>query len=354
MNKLLIVILYFIIVLFLLEAVLYFAGIPKDYKPHIAPVQFQSTVGMKSAWTNQRSKSIDFIYDRNPRGYFRDNNTVRHITNGAGFRGPEILQEQSKTVYRVLFLGDSITFGEGVYFKDTYPEQFKNLAQNDGLFNGKTVESINAGVGGYNTRNEYTLLEDIVGFYKIKPDRIVVGYYLNDADETLFKVNSNGEFTRIASGPESFIDSTKKMPELFKIFRTFRIAWNWYIGKVITEKTVDYYHAAYREDSLGWLETKRAINDFGNFQRTTGIPITFMIFPALFRLNDYPFMVEQGKVVKELEDNNLEYISLLPLLSKYTGPELWVHPTDQHPNEIVHKIVAEALISKFSNLKLDQ
>lgn len=340
--------LYFLIVLLSLEAVLYVLDAPKSCRPHSIPEQFQSTVGMKSTYTNKRSISIEFIYDCNPRDYFRDNNTIQHITNSAGFRGPEISAEKQKNTYRILFLGDSITFGEGVYFEDTYPEQFRTLIQKENVFKDKTVESINAGVGGYNTRDEYALLEDTIDLYKIKPDRVVVGYYLNDVDEPLFKVNADGKFMRVSNDLESFITSTKNTPGFLKFFRTFLILRNWYMGEIITEKTIDYYHAAYKDDNPSWLETKKAISNFGVFQKTTGIPVTFIIFPALFKLGDYPFVVEQNKVIKELENNDLKYVSLLRYLSDYKGPELWVHPTDQHPNEIVHRIAAQALVDKLS------
>ena len=111
-----------------------------------------------------------------------------------------------------------------------------------------------------------------------------------------------------------------------------------------------YYSHYNQTDSCDEVETKKAIEDFGKYQEEAGVPVIFVIFPLLFRLDNYPFVAEHEKIKEELKRNNIENIDLLHFLSEYKGPELWVHPTDQHSNEIVHLIAAEALINKFNGL----
>ena len=196
---------YAIIITFSLEVTLYLAGIPKEYAPHTWPLQFQSHLDKEIGWTNLRSASIDFTYDGNTRGYFKDNNTVSHITNSAGFRGPEIIFKKPENTTRVIFLGDSLTFGIGTYFKDTYPEQFKIIGQERNVFN-KNIESINLAVCGYNTSQEYTMLKKSSD---LNPDYIVVGYFLNDARGLIFNMSSSNKFEYINynlhSSPPSLI-----------------------------------------------------------------------------------------------------------------------------------------------------
>ena len=36
-------------------------------------------------------------------------------------------------------------------------------------------------------------------------------------------------------------------------------------------------------------------------------------------------------------------LDLQPAFAGHDGPELWVHPTNQHPNEIGHRIAGTAL-----------
>ena len=335
---------YAIVIIFSLEVVFYFGDIPKEYKPLSYPFQFQNHLDKEIGWTNLRSASIDFVYDGNTRGYFKKNNTVNHITNSAGYRGAEIPLKKAKDALRILFLGDSWTFGVGVYLEDTYPELFKIFGQQKNIFN-KNIESINLAVCGYNTQQEYTILRKAS---ELNPDRVIVGYFLNDAREPIFKLGGDVKFDYNIIEEESFVLASQKMPVFFKYFRTFRIIRSWYLSKVISNKTTNYYRSLYKDDNPSWLKTKEAIKNFGKYQKQNNTPVTFVLFPVLFRLDEYPFLAEHQKIKYELERNNIEYVDLLPLLSKYKAYELWIHPTDNHPNEIVHRIAAEALVGKLS------
>jgi lysophospholipase L1-like esterase len=332
-----------------LEVTLLVLRIPREYQPHSAPVQFQESVGTDVAYTNLRSASIDFEYDGNPRGYFREDNIVQHVTNAAGVRGPEISLEVPDATVRVAFLGDSITFGEGVYFEDTYPERFKVLAQEAGLFQGKSIDAINLGIGGYNTEQEMILLKQIVSA-GVRPDYVVVGYNMNDANEALIRFEGEN-MVRTPSQLETYITKMRKDPAIFQASQSLRLIRHWFVNKSITNKTLEYYHDLYAEDSTSWQISQQALTGFSEFSQDTGIPVVFVIFPRLFQLDQYPFKLERERVREALEIRDLDSIFLYPYLQNYKGPELWVHPTDSHPNEIVHNIAAEALVHRFKKLE---
>ncbi len=67
--------------------------------------------------------------------------------------------------FRILGLGDSFTFGEGVELKDTY------LARLEEKLSGK-ADIIKAGVPGYNTAQEILLLKRLIPLYK--PDLVIL------------------------------------------------------------------------------------------------------------------------------------------------------------------------------------
>jgi lysophospholipase L1-like esterase len=98
-------------------------------------------------------------------------------TNSLGLRHPA-LGPKSEGEYRVLVLGDSITFGDYVSFDDTYPAM---LARR---FEGRrrTVTVINAGLPGASTSNELYFYLEIAE--AVDPDLVLVGMYLNDAQES--------------------------------------------------------------------------------------------------------------------------------------------------------------------------
>lgn len=95
-------------------------------------------------------------------------------TNSQGYRNPE-LRPSGK---RILFLGDSITFGDFVDEGETYVRQVEAIAAERGL----DWQAINAGVGGVALKNEIAILQE-TGL-STKPEAVVVGFYLNDFQES--------------------------------------------------------------------------------------------------------------------------------------------------------------------------
>lgn len=78
-----------------------------------------------------------------------------------------------------------------------------------------------------------------------------------------------------------------------------------------------------------------------------------MIFPLLFQLDErYPYAVIHAKVRAAAEEAGAVVVDLLPRLKGKRAERLWVHPTDQHPNEEVHRIAAEALAQEISARRL--
>jgi len=96
--------------------------------------------------------------------------TVRLKTNAQGFRGPAIAPEKSRP--RLLVLGDSIAFGAGVEDRDTWPRQLEQSLAG-------RVEVINAGIPDLGTQEELNLLREEGP--RLKPDLVLVAYYLNDS-----------------------------------------------------------------------------------------------------------------------------------------------------------------------------
>lgn len=90
-------------------------------------------------------------------------------TNSRGERSPEI--SVSGQQFLILGIGDSMTFGQGVDENQAY----LRLLENGLREKGKDVAVLNAGVGGYNTKQEIDTLE----YYPedFSPDLIVLGFF---------------------------------------------------------------------------------------------------------------------------------------------------------------------------------
>jgi lysophospholipase L1-like esterase len=101
--------------------------------------------------------------------------------NSLGFRGPDIRSPKPPQTFRIVVIGDSISLGWGVADDETFSSRLQQRLHE--RFPGRAIEVVNLGVGGYNTRQEVTLLARHVR--TIDPDLVLVGFYTNDVPEAL-------------------------------------------------------------------------------------------------------------------------------------------------------------------------
>jgi hypothetical protein len=157
---------------------------PHFPQPHSEPIRFAFAKidrTDETFYVNHPGR-ITFRYDGNPRDYFDERNEVHHDVNPTGFRGPAFTPKQ-EGAFRLVCLGDSFTFGEGVRNEDVYPEVAARQLRN----NEQQADACNLGVGGYNTTQSLEVLKRF-GF-DLNPDIVVLGYTLNDAEPPLFQID---------------------------------------------------------------------------------------------------------------------------------------------------------------------
>ena len=105
------------------------------------------------------------------------------VINSLGLREREYSPDKDRDVYRILVLGDSMTFGWGARAEDTYAKRLERMLNGTNAYpDRRRFEVINAGVGNYNTAQE-------VAYFKsrgiqLDPDMVILGFYLNDAEPT--------------------------------------------------------------------------------------------------------------------------------------------------------------------------
>ena len=97
--------------------------------------------------------------------------TVVYRTNSLGYRNRELGPRGNP---RILFLGDSVTFGLGVNEDETFVRMVEVLARRD----GKPWETVNASVSGLGTNGEIAVFPE-TGL-STQPDVVILGFYLND------------------------------------------------------------------------------------------------------------------------------------------------------------------------------
>jgi len=118
-----------------------------------------------------KNKSIQYELIPHAKGYAFG--TYVQI-NRYGFRDREYDLNKGNS-YRIIALGDSVTFGTSLPIASTYSKKLEILFQGPGK---RKVEVINMGCGGYNISQVVSLLEE--KGLRFSPDMVVYGFCLND------------------------------------------------------------------------------------------------------------------------------------------------------------------------------
>jgi hypothetical protein len=239
--------------------------------------------------------------------------SVKIRINNYGLRGKDITKE--KTVdRRILFLGSSATFGWGVEEENTMTSILDKKL-------GKNIEILNSGVGNYNSVRYVELF-----FTKLKelnPSDIVVHFFLNDAED-LHVPNTNW------------------------FLRNSQVAvliWNT-LNNLINQddSLINYYDKLYDENYIGYKNMIKSLDKLAKYAKENNIRLYLTLQPDLHylhdvKLNKYYKKVEEIAISKEFKFLNLQD-GFGPSIK---SEDLWIMPTDAHPNILGHKLMAEEI-----------
>lgn len=122
-----------------------------------------------------KDDQLCFKMKRNFSGYHVDPEfTVKIETNSKGLRDREIAYPNDKDKCRILAIGDSFTFGNGVEDYQSFPKVLEALLNKKRDY----YEVINAGVNGYGTDDELLFLK--TEGYKYNPNIVILGFHVNN------------------------------------------------------------------------------------------------------------------------------------------------------------------------------
>ncbi len=150
-------------------------------------------------------------------------------TNSRGMRGArEFVLPRPASGLRVIAVGDSFTFGEGVPDDATWPAQLESALP--------LTEVANLGERAYAHDQMYFALRD--DGMPLEPDAVVLGFYANDRwrDELTFYCNDKPRFSRGAEGwiienvpvptPWEAYDQYRRLPLLYAVPRLLGEMWD--------------------------------------------------------------------------------------------------------------------------------
>ncbi len=237
-------------------------------------------------------------------------------TNSDGFRGPECPVARSAKK-RILFLGDSLTFGWGVEEQDT----FKDLLESK-LNAIAPAEIINTAAGNYNVEQETHLFLD--KGLKYHPDKVVLFYCIRDAEPTQHR----SKFW--------FLGYSELITLYWSRFHIIMVNLD------PAKNYRPYYTSLYTEGQPGWLAVRKAFLLLRNTCRKNGIALQVVLLPELHQLVNYPFVKENRMIMDFLKANGIDALDLATFFTNYTTPmDLWVATDDAHPNKKANRLFAQ-------------
>jgi lysophospholipase L1-like esterase len=256
--------------------------------------------------------------------------------NPDGFRDRDFARARTPGVQRILAVGDSFTFGDGVEdVAKTWPKVLETSLNAAGI----RAEVFNLGIPGTNTAFQRGKL-GAVG-WSLSPDRVILAFVLNDPEPP---------------GANTVIVPTRLNPPLLPLGRLDTTltrasrAYAWLRGRRNAlwerfgwkESYADYVRSLYRPgpDWDAWVHEAKGLCEDA---RARGVPLTVALFPLMRDLEADPFRPERVAAAKVWKEAGAHVVDLSPAFRGRPSSELCVSPTDAHPNAEGHRLAGEYL-----------
>jgi len=267
-------------------------------------------------------------------GPVRTDRRDRRPVNSQGYRDLERARPKPEGVRRAVCIGDSFTWGVSVLFDDAWPQRVERLLARE---RGERWEAVNLGEPGLNAVQEASRLAS-EGF-GYGPDVVVVAYVLNDSED-----ETAAEARRAAD----WVDEQRRGPSVSLLDRSalVRLVRTRVRATLENRRRIDGFRSMYADDYAGWVAARKALRTMGGLCRERGVPLVVAVFPLFGNPLDerYPFADVHAKVAQAAAEAGAKVVDLLPLYRGLDWRLLVVDGADdEHPNEIAHRIAAQAI-----------
>jgi lysophospholipase L1-like esterase len=265
-------------------------------------------------------------------------------TNTHGLRDSEFPLEPSEHESRILVLGDSFTYGQGVTLEETFPQRIEALLNRGGT-EDRVFQVINGGKAGANTRWEVEFLKN--KGWAFEPDLVVLQFFANDIELTTAPKEKSQN--RIL---ELFFRKPLSRSYVAFFLRFHFDQWvrslyvradenlpkDWLWG--VVEK-VEANHPA-------WRECKEAFKELAAACREKGVPVVVVLFPHPGELHGAIKDIHEAVAQVCLESG----LPCLDLIDRVKGmaPEMQiVTEFDHHPSSAYHALAARCVVDRLHN-----
>ena len=313
----------------------------------------------------------------------KNSGRIEYKINDLGFRGKSYSLKKPEHVFRILTMGDSISFGIDISEQERYTEILEKMLNEH--YSGRKLrfEAINMSVGGWNTYNQLSWLS--ARGLEFQPDLILWQFHENDVDDPLSHLGAN-TFALFKDIPREYFpnpDDPAIKNNIFirrpKDFSSWEIL-SWYGAKYsrvykklavlwtgIHSKTSPPHEGKvwlswcleYLQDEKGpqWQWLKSNFEKIKHWSEEHNCPVSVLIVPLAYQLNsDLPLYREPlQKLEKYFRSMGFTVVNVTERLeheSRENPFRYYLKGDASHPNAEGQKIIAEEILSRLT-LQID-
>lgn len=279
---------------------------------------------------------IDYFYNHSYRKFAKEKNAL-------GIRGKHF-DLIGKHALRVVVMGDSFTYGQGVYpYDKRFPEQAAVLFSKK--YPGVDVEFVNVGVCGADLP-QYN--KNILNFITaLHPDFVLYQWFINDMDAAPDFIHT----------PHMIANQKLHhfLTENSVLYFVLQRGWKQLRTTLGQKQTYHEYLAEKFADSESApsLAARKALNMLLEQLDSKNIAHGIVLFPDFSsRQSEYKLAFLHEQVLKVCKDRQVDCLDLRDAYSKYDGniQSLWANIFDHHPSALAHRVAAEKIVDFFGEI----
>jgi hypothetical protein len=248
--------------------------------------------------------------------------------------------------YRILFLGDSFTYGVGVDEPQTFVSRVAARLDEDPPNQGfREHIAFNGGIPGSLTGSWKGLHEAAQELFQ--PHLVVVVFFLRDGQ---IGAGSTTAVRKMKERLRELHDSSFLFQHSYLYRQLFVRPLIHEVGKEYLSTMADGYFGPPAR-TQEWRRAQANVLAMRDRAEENGAKFAMVIFPVLFDLGpDYPLQKVVDVIADFARANQIRTLDLLPAYRGHDASSLWLASFDQHPNARGHEIATDAMLPLVAEL----
>ena len=242
---------------------------------------------------------------------------------------------------KIIFIGDSVLFGSGVKYEDTFVGKLKKKYDNKSFINAAIIGN-DISENSFDIKKNYELFNSNNFFIILTLDDIASKE--SQPSKNDIKKENRSLFAKLR---ENYL-----LNKINLFLRTKSYTYLWIKG-ITTKPSKRYFYESlesYKIDKeINFLNSK--LNDIKIYQNNNNLNIKFIILPYEYQTRHHcksKLMIPQEKILDLLEKNKLEYINLTEIFCNHPKPKiLYLNFDPVHLSKNGHQLVYESIKDNF-------